>query len=181
MSISPMVDADGNNIAFIAAQRDISYVVEQENQRKRDRDDATARAAIAVILQDRQPLKKRINDSLELLLGLEGLEIQNKGGVFLTSDKQDHLDLFTTSGKFSEEFFAKEKTIPKGFCLCGRAAVSGEMIVSDDCFCDPRHEQTFEGMQAHGHYIVPLKHEGTPVGILFSLYRSLPGTGRRSN
>ncbi len=167
MSISPMLDAQGENIAYISTHRDISYTVTQENQRKRERDDATARAAIAVVLQEQHPLKDRIKNSLTLLMGLEGLEIQNKGGVFLTSEEQDHLDLFVTNGKFSEEFFAKEKTIPKGFCLCGRAAVSGEMIVSDDCFCDPRHEQTFEGMKAHGHYIVPLMHENVPVGIMF--------------
>ena len=41
------------------------------------------------------------------------------------------------------------------------------MLVSDDCFCDPRHEQTFEGMTSHGHYIVPLRHGNETLGILF--------------
>ena len=166
LCISPVIE-EGKTTAYIAVQRDITDEVEREQRQRQDRDDATARANIAKVLQSQLPFKERMVESLGVLMELPGMDIQNKGGVFLTSADEDILTLFVTNGKFSEEFFEKERTIPKGFCLCGRAAVSGEMIVSDDCFCDPRHEQTFEGMTAHGHYIVPLIHAGTPVGILF--------------
>ena len=157
----------GELVGYIEIQRDVTESTERAKKQHRVQEDATARATIAKILQERRPLKDRIQDSLSHLLTLECLDIQNKGGLFLTSNEQDHLELFSTVGKFSEEFFEKERTIPKGFCLCGRAAVSGELIVSDDCFCDPRHDQRFEGMTAHGHYIVPLIHAGSPVGIMF--------------
>ena len=167
LTISPVLGEAGDISGYIAVQRDITQDVEREAVQQRNHDDATARAAIAKILQERRPLKARLEESLEVLLQLEGLDLQNKGGVFLTSAEEDVLNLYVTRGRFTDEFMRKEKTIPKGFCLCGRAAISGEMIISDDCFCDPRHEQTFEGMSAHGHYIVPLVHAGTPLGVLF--------------
>ncbi len=166
LTISPVID-DGRITAYIATQRDITEDVEREKLQRRDRDDASARANIARILQEQGPLKKRLTDSLNLLMQLDQLNIQNKAGIFLTDEEEDVLRLYTTSGHFSDEFHEKEKTIPKGFCLCGRAALSGEMLISDDCFCDPRHEQTFENMTPHGHYIVPLMHRSAPVGIMF--------------
>ena len=43
-----------------------------------------------------------------------------------------------------------------GTCLCGQAARSGEPV-----FCDragpAQHEHTYEGMQPHGHYCIPIK------------------------
>ena len=167
LTISPMRDDQGELVGYVEIQHDISDLVEKEEKQKRIQEDATARAAIARILQDRQPLKDRIDESLRHLMKLKGLDVQFKGGLFLTSPDQDHLELFSTVGEFSQEFYEKERSIPKGYCLCGRAAVSGELIVSDDCFCDPRHEATFQGMSAHGHYIVPLLHAGAPVGIMF--------------
>ena len=75
--------------------------------------------------------------------------------------------MFVLQGSFSDEFIEKEQHIACGSCLCGRAAVSGELLVSDDCFCDPRHEHTFADMQAHGHYIVPIISAGEALGVLF--------------
>ncbi len=167
VTVSPFQNEQGDSVAYIVSGQDISEEVRLEQNFKRDRDDATARAAIAQILQEQRSIEERLRESLELLLNLEGMEIQNKGGIFTTSPDQEYLDLFVTQGTFSQEFMEKERTIPKGFCLCGRAAVSGEMIISDDCFCDPRHDQVFEGMVAHGHYIVPLMHGDAPQGILF--------------
>ena len=51
--------------------------------------------------------------------------------------------------------------------MCGRAAVSGEMIISDSCFSDKRHENIFADMTDHGRYIVPLKSQGRMIGVLF--------------
>jgi signal transduction histidine kinase/CheY-like chemotaxis protein/HPt (histidine-containing phosphotransfer) domain-containing protein len=74
-------------------------------------------------------------------------------------------------GAFSDDFLRDEATVGLGCCLCGRAAVSGEIIVSDNCFTDHRHEHRWEEMKAHGHYIVPLTATGsdaqTIVGVLF--------------
>jgi GAF domain-containing protein len=41
------------------------------------------------------------------------------------------------------------------------------LLVSDNCFCDPRHEHKFIDMQAHGHYIVPIAFGDEVLGVLF--------------
>ncbi len=167
LSISPMVDDNGEVVAYVAVQRDITEDVLREDRQTLEHHQATARAAIASTLQELKPLEDRLRESIAHLLELGDLEIQKKGGIFLADDSKEELVLTVTEGKFSEEFYRKERRIKFGFCLCGRAAESGEMLVSDDCFCDPRHDQTFEGMTSHGHYIVPLRHAGKTLGILF--------------
>ena len=167
LSISPMIDDQGEVVAYVAVQRDITADVLREEHQKLEHDQATARAAIAAVLQELKPLKDRLRESIAYLLELGDLEIQKKGGIFLAVDGEDELALTVTEGNFSEEFHRKERRIKLGFCLCGRAAQTGEMLVSDDCFCDPRHEQTFEGMTSHGHYIVPLRSGIETLGILF--------------
>jgi signal transduction histidine kinase/CheY-like chemotaxis protein len=134
---------------------------------KRDQEDTQARLAIANILQQAIPLKERCQLVLSILFKIQSLQLQQKGGVFLREASEERLELFVLQGNFSEEFIEKEQSIVLGSCLCGRAAASGELMVSDDCFCDPRHEHTFIDMQAHGHYIVPLILSEQALGVLF--------------
>ena len=166
LTISQIHDDKNETVAYLAIQRDVTEEVEFEKRQEADRNDASARAAIARLLQEQRSLQERMEGSLDLLLKLDGLHIQNKGLIFLSSSDGEFLDMFVTSGKFSDEFYEKERRIPRGFCLCGRSLDSGETIVSDDCFCDPRHEQTFEEMSSHGHYIIPLRHGDVTLGIL---------------
>ncbi len=168
ITISPILDDQGTVTSYIALQRDITEVVDREEQQKISHEYALARAAIAKTLQeDHCSLKDRIQKTLALLMNLEGLDAQNQGGVFLTSADDDYLRLFATIGDFSAEFLEKEQTVAKSFCLCGRAAISKELIVSDDCLCDPCYEQSLSGRPSHGHYAIPLMHANNLVGIMF--------------
>jgi signal transduction histidine kinase len=67
----------------------------------------------------------------------------------------------------ARNFWKKKKTVPFGDCLCGRAASSGQLLVSESCFTDSQHERIFSDMKPHGHYIVPLKSFDNLVGVLF--------------
>ena len=122
---------------------------------------------VAKVLHNSQDLKKMLEDVLKVLTQFKELEVECKAGIFLADEDKLVLRLFSTIGKFSDEFMEAEKEIPYGNCLCGRAAVSGELIVSDSCFVDKRHENIFEDMTDHGHYIVPLKSQGKMIGVLF--------------
>jgi len=95
------------------------------------------------------------------------LVVQGKGGAFLLDEEEKALRLVTTVGEFSPKFLAEERVLPLGECLCGRAALSGEVMVSSDCYSDERHDHRYPKMVAHGHYIVPLKAGGRVVGVLF--------------
>lgn len=57
--------------------------------------------------------------------------------------------------------------IELGECLCGRAAQSETIIFS--AHVDEQHDISFDEMSAHGHWVVPIKHEGSLLGV-FNIY-----------
>lgn len=122
---------------------------------------------ITQVLQNPEGLEKMLINALTILIGFQELEVEHKAGIFLADPEKKVLHLFCTVGEFGEEFMEKEKFIPYGACLCGKAAVSGDFLTSNSCFKDARHEHKFEGMTEHGHYIVPLKSDNQVIGILF--------------
>lgn len=122
---------------------------------------------VAQILQASGDLQTMLEDAMGVITDFKELKVENKAGIFLVNEKKKALYLFTTVGEFTDEFLEREKEVPFGDCLCGRVAVSGELMTSESCFTDTRHERTFEGMTAHGHYIVPLKTDDKLIGVMF--------------
>ncbi|NOT83868.1 MAG: response regulator, partial [Methylococcaceae bacterium] len=166
-SITAIRSNDGLLIGYVQVQHDITLQVNQEQALLLENADTIAHLNISNVLQQSLPLKQRLTQVLDNLFNLKAFDLQRKGGVFLKAPDEDFLDMYLLNGKFSDEFILREQRIPFGACLCGRAAISQELIVSDDCFCDPRHEHSFAGMQAHGHYIVPIVSAGVTLGIMF--------------
>ncbi len=167
LSIAPVRDEVGEVTGYIATHQDVTQQVQLENQIDFERKEAKVRAEVSALLQTQAPLRDRLDQALGKLMTLGELEVQNKAGVFISDPQSRVLDMFVMRGEFTAEFIEKEKQVAFGACLCGRAAVSGEMLVSDDCFCDDRHDHTFVGMTNHGHYIVPLRAGGETLGIMF--------------
>ena len=166
-TIVPFIDDHGKPYQYISIRTDITRFRALEQQSIKDKNDAMIRAKVAEILQGQTSLKVRVARSLEVLSQADDLHIQNKLGMFLLPENGNQLEMFVTHGQYTDEFLHREKCVKLGACLCGRAAVSGRLIVSDNCDTDPDHEHRFEGMKPHGHYIVPLKHNGVILGILF--------------
>ncbi|MCP5069618.1 MAG: response regulator, partial [bacterium] len=150
---------------------DITEQVEFQNREHRRRKFVEAKLDISETLSSDNPLELRLERSVDRILELTQLEIQAKGGVFLLDEGAEGLRMCTARGAFSQEFLRDEAFVPLGCCLCGRAAVSQEVIVSDDCFSDHRHDNRWPDMTSHGHIIVPLldrtKGTDTTVGVLF--------------
>ena len=123
---------------------------------------------VARVLHSSQGVKRMLENVLSVLTGFDDLKVEKKAGIFLADPEKKVLNLYCTLGKFTDDFLEKEQVVPYGDCLCGRVAESGELLMSESCFTDTRHERRYGGMQAHGHYIVPLKTKGDALlGVMF--------------
>ncbi|MBT9560977.1 MAG: response regulator [Myxococcales bacterium] len=170
-SITPLLKPDGEVEGFVAMQRDVTEQVALEEQERLRLEGAEARLGVAKALGGTGDFNDRLKAALDQTLGMRGLGIQRKGGIFLITPGERLLRMEVHSGDFSEPFLRDEAQVKFGQCLCGRAALSGEILVSDNCFSDHRHENRWEGMTPHGHYIVPLMNRVSAdklcIGVLF--------------
>jgi signal transduction histidine kinase len=135
---------------------------------------------VARVLHSSQGMKNMLEKVLLVLTGFDDLKVEKKAGIFLADPEKKTLNLYCTLGKFTEEFLEKEKVVPYGDCLCGRVAEAGELLMSESCFSDARHERRYEDMQAHGHYIVPLKTKEKLLGVMFLYTNTNPSWYKHS-
>ncbi|UCV02675.1 response regulator [Dechloromonas denitrificans] len=164
----PIFGKDGQFQGYRGACTNITKRKAQEEAEIDAREGAEAKFAIARILQETgRPLKERFAAALEAVFAMRDVAVERKGGIFLLEPGADALSMCTTSGEFTARFLADEQRVPLGRCLCGRAAESGKLLVSDGCFSDERHENAWPEMTNHGHYIVPLKVGAQCLGVLF--------------
>jgi len=167
VSVLPLPGVGSSGPQAVLRIKDVDARHRQREEELIEQESAELRAFAGRTLQEHGTLQERLTKILDSLINMRGLELQKKGGVFMREEGAQQLDMMFMLGKFSEEFRQKEKHVSLGSCLCGIAARDGEMVVSDDCFCDSRHHHTFEGMTNHGHYIVPFMADGDCHGILF--------------
>lgn len=154
--------------ALDEAGQPITDTLKPEEEIRRRAEELHVLHEVDRVLQRARTVDALLEETLSVIVGLAELEVESKAGVFLVDDERKGLCLAKVYGEgFGEEFLDKEAWIPMGACLCGRAAVSGDMILSDNCFKDPRHEHRYQGMTAHGHYIIPLKSAGNVLGVMF--------------
>ncbi|MBW2118500.1 MAG: PAS domain S-box protein [Deltaproteobacteria bacterium] len=172
LSISPILGDDGEIQGYVGLQRDVTAQLNAEREMRLRAEELRVLHGIDRVFHTAGNLDELLEQTLKIIVRMEELEVQNKVGVFLVDDERKGLHLAKVHGDFGSEFLEKEAWIPMGACLCGRVALSGQVLVSDDCFTDPHHEHTFKNMTAHGHYIVPLKSGGQVIGVLF-LYADL--------
>jgi len=104
------------------------------------------------------------NIILKTVTGLDMFNIEEKGGLFLIED--DRMDLVSYLAH-DKSFLNLHKSIRVGDCLCGLAAKTGKVIVSQNCHQDKRHTISYPGMKPHGHIIIPLIARGHVIGVLY--------------
>jgi diguanylate cyclase (GGDEF)-like protein len=85
-------------------------------------------------------------------------------GIFLVEEERMHL---VAQRGATDAFIAAHANMRVGECLCGQAALSGELVLCEDCARDPRHILPTPATEPHGHVIVPLTAKGRAVGVFY--------------
>lgn len=104
--------------------------------------------------------------------GIRGAD--GRAGFFVTDAEGEALEL-VASHDLPAPIESQCARVKFGKCLCGRAAQFRAVQFAGDV--DERHETRHEGMDAHGHYSVPIVRAGETRGVIM-LYLS---AGTREN
>ncbi|MBF0110398.1 MAG: PAS domain S-box protein [Magnetococcales bacterium] len=147
---------------FSAVVRDIS---ERQLLERRDLRAYINRIAISALLEvalEPLPLKRKLEVAMDIIHTVPRLALQAKGSIMLVTEEGD-LELIVERN-LSAPLLEKCRRVPIGHCLCGRAAESRELIFADAI--DARHDITFDGIQPHGHYCVPILSRGNLLGVM---------------
>jgi PAS domain S-box-containing protein len=119
----------------------------------------------ALMLRAGGPL--RMTDLLDALLSA-ALRVAGpaaSGGIFLLDEARRELELSAHRG-LDPEFVIRERSVRLGECLCGAAALSGEVIISPDPVKDARYGRP-SSSHPHGHVFIPLSSHEQVLGVLF--------------
>lgn len=137
-------------------------------QQDLERELANERALSEILTESlsKRPFEARIARILEITTHAPVADLDPKGAVFLMDEQQQALRLVAQSG-LPPPLLESCAQVPLGRCLCGRAALTREVIFAG-CV-DARHETRYTGMQEHGHYCVPIQHGRRLLGV-FTLY-----------
>jgi len=109
------------------------------------------------------PITSILEQSLDLILSIPWLTFESKGCIYLVEKEPDILVMKTQQG-IQEELLTKCRKVPFGTCLCGRSALTREVVFANRI--DDHHDIRFEGMTEHGHYCVPILHGDRVLGIV---------------
>jgi PAS domain S-box-containing protein len=108
-------------------------------------------------------VEELLEHTIDYLASTSWLTMKSRGAIFLVEDEPEALVMKAQCG-LPASLMSICARVPFGRCLCGRAALSGEVEFAD-CV-DQRHENRYEGMSPHGHYCVPILSSGRVLGVI---------------
>jgi diguanylate cyclase (GGDEF)-like protein len=118
---------------------------------------------ISRVVGNNLEMEKLFSEVLSTLTNIGIFIMEKKGAIFVIRKNRLHLASFAGIPEAIRESCSD---IRLGECLCGRAALTGEILVSKNSGCEERHTLTYTGMTPHGHIIVPLKRATKVIGVL---------------
>ena len=149
--------------AFSSFIRDISQQKKAAEQINNDYHSQRVISSVLEISTRSIPFKEKLEQSLNVILSTPWLTLQGTGMIFTVDQGAESLTMAAQSG-VSEIIKETCAQVKFGECLCGRTAITKEVIFTS-CL-DEDHTVHFEGMKEHGHYCIPINSEGKLVGIL---------------
>ncbi|MBI4843708.1 MAG: diguanylate cyclase [Nitrospirae bacterium] len=151
-------------LATHAMFRDVTRRKEAERELSRRQADLSVLYKVSTAISQTIDIDKLFDIIMTTITGLEVLNLEKKGGVFIV--KGEDMELVSHLGH-PDIFLEMHKEMKVGVCLCGHAAKTGEIIISKNSGCDAMHTIRYSGMAHHGHIILPLKAKDKVAGVLY--------------
>lgn len=126
-------------------------------------DIATAINSLLSLSPQQIPLEELLQQALDHILSIPWLCFWRKGCIFLVEGSSSRL-VMKAQSNLDNDIVNRCATIAFGQCLCGQAALSGQIVFSS--VVDERHEILPINMAPHGHYCVPIKTADTLIGVI---------------
>ncbi|MEO5346797.1 MAG: ATP-binding protein [Magnetococcus sp. YQC-9] len=108
-------------------------------------------------------LTEHLEEAMFLITSTPWFGIQPRGSIFLLDESSNELVL-AVHHNLSEPLQTLCARVPLGRCLCGRAALSRQMVFASHL--EERHEIRFVGIEEHGHYCLPILTGDRLLGVL---------------
>lgn len=112
-------------------------------------------------------LEEMLQQFIDQITSIPWLALESNGGIFLVGEDPKVLVMSAHRG-LAKPLLKMCGQVPFGRCLCGRAALSGEIVFADSM--DERHENQYEGIFSHGHYCIPIISRAKKVLGVITLY-----------
>jgi PAS domain S-box-containing protein len=171
---APLYDSKGVLIAAIQTLQDITERKNAEEEISRNYDTQAVINSLLRLSLENILLEDILNRALDLVLSIPWLVVQSKGAIFLVEHDPGFLVL-KAQKNLDERIKKICARVPMGKCICGQAAITGEIVFFDSV--DERHEISYAGMEPHGHYCVPIIYSRKILGVV-SVYVN---DGHKSN
>ena len=157
-----ILSAEGKRV-YVHMVDDITGVKRgQEEMEITNQNRAMLNALLRISLEDIS-LTEILHNMLEAILSVSWLDILPKGAIFLVGETPERLMLAVHKG-LPPFLLEACRSVAFGKCLCGMAALSAKTVFNDHL--EASHEITYEGIQPHGHYCVPLMSGQEVLGVL---------------
>ena len=159
---------------FLHSARDISDAKRSETDMESALRVRAALTRLLSIALTERTLDDQLGRILDTVTGLPWLSVSPRGAILLVEDDPETLVMHAHRG-LAPQVTSHCAQVKFGYCVCGRAARSREVIHTADI--DVRHDYAFEGQEPHGHYCVPIMSGNEVLGVM-NLYLT-PGYQRR--
>jgi len=129
----------------------------------RDYEVQKAIGAVLRISMDTVSLEEMLEKIIDVILGLSWLACEARCSIFMVEGGEGAL-VMKAQRNMPEALLSRCRKVALCHCLCGRAAAERRVVFSRHI--DVRHETRYEGMEPHGHIIIPILIGGRLLGVM---------------
>ena len=160
---APFYDTKGVLIAAIETLQDITERKYAEEEITRSYGTQAVINSLLRLSLEKVSLEDILNRALGLVLSIPWLVGQSKGAIFLVERDPGFLVL-KVQRNIDERVQKMCARVPVGKCICGQAALTQKIIFVDSV--DERHEISYNDIDPHGHYCVPIIFSQRTLGVV---------------